>query len=1198
MAFLNLLYWGIITSFSPGISPINNLIDGSLVGITLFSILTFLVYVSSDNGFSNNPISLYIDHVIYFIVIIFWVNVLWLNPQVLSEGSRSYYLGASLGTLCGLFWRLVAHIDERIRTTARFLFVGAFILMLNLLFSYLIALNQQTSNPIFSSYREFTELLVMGFIVFAFIVLRPDDWLLGFFRCEVSPTSNGHWKIPHVTTIHFPRVLLALEDQLKKKWQDGLRNIKAVVRYSYQRPYIIQLVKRLLEETPSDKIMERVLALYNDDDYHDTLFRFVPRKYDQIGKFKSDILSLFSDYERHRIRQEAKKQREWWVKFDTKQAVHEVIAGLWYLEKGYIINANVTFSKVVDVKDSEELKSIIETWNAILNEADIISNAPLKLPKRQEKPKFVEVWDLFSSFKELVRCMWVFRRCHHPGRRNSIQTDALDHVKKIKDMIKTIQQKYRLMENVSQRLDDKIIDEWAKELRSGNPESLRKIEKIDNPYIFSEPLRANLPAKRASEIDSIKKAWTIGNFQPVLIYGQRHIGKTSLILSLMAQQDNLAEVVYVNVSQLAEQSSQRQLLWSICKEVEWKTKYPSPFYDDLIRNPYYIFRRYMQEICDHMGPAGIIIVLDQLDHLDKLSSFPTTNENTLRFLWELSQTESKLCFVFVTVDTPKEIAAKYSNPFVTGSKPIQIGYMNESEVKSILRNPNPDFLPYFDDQAIEKIFKLTNGHPYLVQVLAYCLIDRVSSALKDRNHTADPLFTDKDIENNEPNVSERGIVYSSEFSRLLEHYSSRVRTEISIHEKLIGDLLRILASAADGIREDTLKTYKPALVDQKNIRTLVDHQIITAEPKDKYTSKHLKYQVELFRKATMYKIREALTDEDKLKFQTSFSDIYPQIKKEDFGKDPSQIDYIMVDDDEKILARCSIWPKVGSDDISVEPGFIGHYAAENHFVGSQLLDHACDQLWQYGSTKAFGPVHGSIYKPHGLRATRGSEPANRPSFHQEPTDPIGSRLAWSDSKFNPIRHYNSRLVTLSVDNSFITNSIEQSLKRQKYTFRTVNMQDLEDEIKLLDSLARRCLYDTELKISIHHDEFLSQFEMAKKYLDPDIVIFAQHGNEIMGFIFALPNRQQTMNGKEPDAVVIQITAVLNKYRGKGIEKYLMLHCLESARVKGYKQAIHAMVPEKESTNAPEETVIYKVSKEIFDQHLRRYTLYERTLKAP
>jgi len=107
---------------------------------------------------------------------------------------------------------------------------------------------------------------------------------------------------------------------------------------------------------------------------------------------------------------------------------------------------------------------------------------------------------------------------------------------------------------------------------------------------------------------------------------------------------------------------------------------------------------------------------------------------------------SKVGFVFAGLHTLDEMTANYFNPFFGSLINIHVSFLKREATRRILTNPNDEFPLEYSPEAIDRIYDLTHGQPYLVQLIGFHLVRRYNNQVFEQGKSRESVFTVKDVE--------------------------------------------------------------------------------------------------------------------------------------------------------------------------------------------------------------------------------------------------------------------------------------------------------------------------------------------------------------------------------------------------------------------------------------------------------------------
>ena len=277
--------------------------------------------------------------------------------------------------------------------------------------------------------------------------------------------------------------------------------------------------------------------------------------------------------------------------------------------------------------------------------------------------------------------------------------------------------------------------------------------------------------------------------------------------------------------------------------------------------------------------------------------------------------------------------------------------------------------------------------------------------------------------------------------------------------------------------------------------------------------------------------------------------------------------------DGSLSARCSVWVRDGL-------GVIGHYAAASPEAGHKILDHACATLRKAGCKSAVGPMDGNTWRRYRFIVDRGKEPA----FFLEPDHCSDWPRHWIDAGFSPAAFYSSSLNSdLSVEDARTPGALTR-LQDAGISIREFDREHSDRDLGRLFRLSSVAFCENPFYEPVSREEFDRQHRAVLPLLRSELVLLAERGEELVGFMFALPDLLQRPGA--PPTVVLKTMAVHPDVGGMGLGSALMDLAQRAARRLGFTRVIHALMHESNASG--------RLSAR-YATPFRRYALFARPL---
>jgi hypothetical protein len=244
----------------------------------------------------------------------------------------------------------------------------------------------------------------------------------------------------------------------------------------------------------------------------------------------------------------------------------------------------------------------------------------------------------------------------------------------------------------------------------------------DNPYIVGPPLTDEHGFYgRQNLVEEVVRALAATRQNTVVLHGQRRIGKSSLLHRLRRDQtlrDNHLPI-FVDMQGYGGYLPARviaDLAGTINRELGLQLAIPT---ETDLRVDYNLFHRvFLPEVYPHLGQKQLLWLIDEFDVVVPTTVSGAEVADTLLgfFRTLIAEEPSKLAFIFVIGKRLSLLGEGYQRLFKAAhAQPV--GRLDRSETIDLLCELGTEGGIAYSDEALVEIWALTNGHPYLVQLL-------------------------------------------------------------------------------------------------------------------------------------------------------------------------------------------------------------------------------------------------------------------------------------------------------------------------------------------------------------------------------------------------------------------------------------------------------------------------------------------------
>ncbi|MBC1237052.1 ATP-binding protein [Nostoc sp. 2RC] len=662
-------------------------------------------------------------------------------------------------------------------------------------------------------------------VAFGVTVLRAETWLIGS-PLNLRIIQNGSWLLPRITPLPIPHLVWHLQNWLQNDWETGLHNINQLLTYTLQFIPVVQAVNRVLTTTPSEQIIWRV-SLLATDPFDWALVGFASgslREQIKLHLVKGLVfLGYFDEPFSLTLRIN--------TRLDTP--ARAAAAGFWHLHQYEPEKAREAFAVVRSLLYGEEMYTLAQTLETFHKAEKPASIAAIQVPPFPQEPLLrPDTWKVLTNLRRVVEDVQFVERSVSRSARSLALNRALGELTKILNQADTLPQ-------AEQGLIIDIAQTWKESLLqiTGEVGEISITKPVVNPYVVGDPVEGHLFVGREDIIRQLEELWVMGNqLQSVVLYGHRRMGKTSILLNAANCLGSQIQLAYVNLLRLGDSpQGVGEVLMAICDEISETVKLPPPADADLLNLPYRTFERYLKQVEANLE-GGLIIALDEFEKIEDLIEAGKIPIDFMGFLRGLVQMSSKIAFAFAGLHTLEEMTADYFQPFFASVIPIHVGFQERAATRQILANPgNEDFPLDYIPEALDEIYALTHGQPYLVQLLGFQLVRGYNDFVFEQGRRRDPVFTIEDVE---------AVINDPEFFQRGRYYFDGVWGQAARGAGGQQTIVQLLAPYPDGLSLDTL-AQSTGMNDadlQKALNTLKRHDVVE-ETQGKW-----RIMVELFRR--------------------------------------------------------------------------------------------------------------------------------------------------------------------------------------------------------------------------------------------------------------------------------------------------------------------------------------------------------------
>ena len=286
-----------------------------------------------------------------------------------------------------------------------------------------------------------------------------------------------------------------------------------------------------------------------------------------------------------------------------------------------------------------------------------------------------------------------------------------------------------------------------------------------NPYIIGRPIDQQLFFGRENLFSFIQDSIQ-HNQKIICLYGQRRIGKSSVIRNIPHGLNDLNECVFVAFNlQSYSQESLSTILAVLAQEIVSNLSLDNkniklPEITELELDLGIFSHEFLPQVYQLLENKNLVLLLDEFDALMN-SHDSELLEQVYNYLSALTNVSKKL-FLISLIEQRSVNNHRISKLFKDVPKK-EIGLLDEDSTRKLIVDPAKNSLEYEED-AIKTIFELSLGHPYFTQAICFTIFGRAREENKWTVSSKDVKF----IINKAIELSEAGLTWFWEGFPILE----------------------------------------------------------------------------------------------------------------------------------------------------------------------------------------------------------------------------------------------------------------------------------------------------------------------------------------------------------------------------------------------------------------------------------------------
>jgi hypothetical protein len=256
-------------------------------------------------------------------------------------------------------------------------------------------------------------------------------------------------------------------------------------------------------------------------------------------------------------------------------------------------------------------------------------------------------------------------------------------------------------------------------------ETVEQRQEIESPYVIGVPLTAQqaIFVGRTDISAHIEGMLRDRQCPPLLLYGQRRMGKTSLLNNLGRMLPSTIVPLFVDLQGPVSQATDHAgLLAMLARAMGTAARrqrdlaLPPLARQDLAADPFPSFDEWLDTVERVLAGRTALLMLDEFEALE--SAFDEQRFSAAAVLGSLRHIiQHRPQFKVLLAGSHALDEVEHWAGYLINVQVLRIGYLSASDAHQLIERPVEDFALRYTPEASRHVYRLTHGHPALVQLL-------------------------------------------------------------------------------------------------------------------------------------------------------------------------------------------------------------------------------------------------------------------------------------------------------------------------------------------------------------------------------------------------------------------------------------------------------------------------------------------------
>ena len=266
-----------------------------------------------------------------------------------------------------------------------------------------------------------------------------------------------------------------------------------------------------------------------------------------------------------------------------------------------------------------------------------------------------------------------------------------------------------------------------------------------NPYIAGDPIRSEQKFfGREDVLRRVKNVLQNPNTNAIVLFGQRRIGKTSILLQLANRllKEGAYTPVYFDLQDKASKPL-AGLLYDLACGINEALGKDAPQPEHFDEEGVYFRKEFLPSAASSISKGGLVLLFDEFDVLDSVNS-RQAGQAFFPYLRQWMSELSLVHFVFVIGRRPEDLSTDTHSAFKTARASL-VSRLDRESAEAMIRQSEKEGSLTWSDAAVERMWELCQGHAFLTQLMCSVVFERMRDLLPSEAAQVERVQVDESV---------------------------------------------------------------------------------------------------------------------------------------------------------------------------------------------------------------------------------------------------------------------------------------------------------------------------------------------------------------------------------------------------------------------------------------------------------------------